>query len=256
MLEKGSMRATAKGRRSVYGRLLFTVAFAFVPLLFFPLIAQAQTAEAVNTAQTVAQAAGVGGQTDLLTIIGRIINIALGFLGVILLCIMLYAGFLWMTAGGDEEKVKTAQKWIRNAIIGLIIIVSAFGITQMILGWLSGISNGGGFAPPEQTVGGVSFPSAAGSLGGGIIEYHVPMRDATNVPRNTSIAISFKEPINPASVIEGWTEETSSTATGIKSAAIKIFPTGRTDGLPRFQSGFPQKLRKRSHLFPRLPQQA
>ncbi|MBU2509262.1 hypothetical protein KKE33_02705 [Patescibacteria group bacterium] len=71
--------------------------------------------------------------TSLTTIIGNIINVALGFLGIVLLAYLLYAGFLWMTAGGETEKVTKAQDMIKNAIIGLIIIIAAFAISNFVL---------------------------------------------------------------------------------------------------------------------------
>jgi len=223
MLEKGSTHTT-KTRRSFTARLLFTVVFAFALCGIAPLVAHAQLAASVNAVQTVAGAAGVSAQTDLLAIVGRVIYIALSLVGVVLLGIILYAGYQWMTAGGDADKVKSAQAWIRNAVIGVFIVMASFAITNFILGLLAGTAQYGGVAPIEH-VGGVSFPSSAGSLGGGIIEYHVPMRDATGVPRNTGIAIAFKQPIDPASLIEGYAADASST--GINSNVIKIFPTAQ-----------------------------
>jgi len=65
--------------------------------------------------------------------IGNIIKIVLGVLGVILVIIVVYAGFLWMTAGGETEQVKKAKDWMTNAVIGLIIILSAYAITDFVI---------------------------------------------------------------------------------------------------------------------------
>lgn len=73
------------------------------------------------------------GDQALPMIVGRLINIVLGFLGILLLAYLLYAGFLWMTSGGDSKNVDKARGMIRDAIIGLIIIVSAFAISQFVL---------------------------------------------------------------------------------------------------------------------------
>ncbi len=70
--------------------------------------------------------------TDLRVTVVRIINIFLGFLGVIAVCIVLYGGYLYMTSGGDDEKIGTAKKLLINGVIGLVIILSAFGITTFI----------------------------------------------------------------------------------------------------------------------------
>jgi len=75
-------------------------------------------------------------------ILARIINIALGLLGIIATVLIIYAGFRWMTAGGNEESVKTAQKILTAAIIGLIIILSAFVISNFALREIYGAVSG------------------------------------------------------------------------------------------------------------------
>jgi hypothetical protein len=84
--------------------------------------------------QTAANEAGFSAtpQTPKL-IVGKIINYALTFVGVIFLLLTIYAGFLWMTAGGNEETVKKAKKWLVNSIIGLAIVLAAYSITNFIL---------------------------------------------------------------------------------------------------------------------------
>lgn len=74
------------------------------------------------------------GATDLPTIVGGLIGAALGLLGVLLLVYIMYGGFLWMTAGGDEKKVISAKNVIKNAIIGLVIIASSYALANFILG--------------------------------------------------------------------------------------------------------------------------
>lgn len=66
------------------------------------------------------------------TVAGRIIATILSFLGIIMLGIVIYAGFLWMTAGGNQDKVGRAIKLITNASIGLLIILAAYLITRYI----------------------------------------------------------------------------------------------------------------------------
>jgi len=65
-------------------------------------------------------------------VIGSVINAALGILGTIFLVLIIYAGFTWMTAGGNEEKIQKAQKIMRNSTIGLLIVALAFAITQFV----------------------------------------------------------------------------------------------------------------------------
>jgi hypothetical protein len=103
-----------------------------------PLITFAQSREnpfnrSANLLNNTRTASGVTGGSDLPTIIGSLINVVLGFLGIVLLFYVLRAGFLWMTAGGDEKQVKTAKDMIRDAVIGLVVIIAGFAISNFVL---------------------------------------------------------------------------------------------------------------------------
>jgi len=74
---------------------------------------------------------------DVRTIIAKIIRAVLGLLGIIALVIVLYGGYTYMTAGGNEEKINKAKKILINGVIGLIIILSAFAIVQFVINALS-----------------------------------------------------------------------------------------------------------------------
>jgi len=73
------------------------------------------------------------GQTSPLPIISAIINIILSILGVIFLTMLIYGGYEWMTARGNEQRLEKAKDAIRSAIIGLIIIASAYAISSFVL---------------------------------------------------------------------------------------------------------------------------
>ncbi len=88
---------------------------------------------------------GLGGSlsgSDPRAIAGRIINIALGLLGVIAVGLIIYAGFLWMTSGGEEEKISKAKKLLISAVIGLGIILSSWAIASFVLNRLHNATNG------------------------------------------------------------------------------------------------------------------
>ena len=72
-------------------------------------------------------------KTGIQNIVVTIINSILGLLGVIFLVLVIYAGFLWMTAGGNEDQVGKAKRLLINAIIGVIIIVAAYAISYFVL---------------------------------------------------------------------------------------------------------------------------
>ena len=71
--------------------------------------------------------------TDIRTTAAKIINVALGLLGIIAVVIILIGGFKWMTAGGNEEKVGEAKKLISAGVIGLVIIITSYAIANFVL---------------------------------------------------------------------------------------------------------------------------
>jgi len=73
------------------------------------------------------------GSEDVRGTVAGIINVALGLLGVVAVVIILWGGFRWMTAGGNDEKVGEARKIIFSGIIGLAIVLSAWAIAKFVL---------------------------------------------------------------------------------------------------------------------------
>jgi hypothetical protein len=85
---------------------------------------------------------GMGG-TELVPMIGGIINVIMGLLGVVAVLVILYGGFMWMTAAGNEEKVGKAKKLIIAGIIGLVVIFAAFAIATFVISNLGTVSSTG-----------------------------------------------------------------------------------------------------------------
>ncbi len=83
--------------------------------------------------QNIQTALNYGEPQDPRVIAADIISVFLGFLGIIAVVLILWAGFNWMTAGGNEEKIEKAQKTLSAAVIGLIIILAAWGITNFVV---------------------------------------------------------------------------------------------------------------------------
>ncbi len=105
-----------------------------IGLLSVPMLAAPVHAQDIGThLDTAAGSAGLSASTDLATIIGSLINVFLTILGIILLVLILYAGFLWMTAGGETDKTKKAKDIMINAVIGLIILLAAYAISNFVI---------------------------------------------------------------------------------------------------------------------------
>lgn len=136
-------------------RILSTtgLTFALGAVTALPVSAQVVTkiGAGLRSAGTGAGYQGTTTAGQLPVIIGSIISTLLSFVGVLLLCYLIYAGFLWMTAGGDKTKVSTATTTIRNAIIGLVIIMAAYAIADFVLTTLTTSLAGGSTTTQEQS---------------------------------------------------------------------------------------------------------
>lgn len=100
----------------------FLLAFAVLPALATPL----ETGIGYGTYTGL-------GTKDIREGVMAVINVLLGFLGIIAIVIILYGGFVWLTAAGNEEKVSQAKKIITAGIIGLIIIFVSYAIAEFVI---------------------------------------------------------------------------------------------------------------------------
>lgn len=81
-----------------------------------------------------------GGQGDIRIFLAGMVQAALSVVGVIFLILVLYAGFLWLTAGGNTESVSRARTLLLSAIVGFIITLGAFMITRFAVGLIESAS--------------------------------------------------------------------------------------------------------------------
>lgn len=76
-------------------------------------------------------------------IFAKIIRVALGLIGVVLLGLVLYGGFLWMTAGGNSDNIEKAKQIISASVIGLAIVLSAYALASFVMVKLLGATTSG-----------------------------------------------------------------------------------------------------------------
>jgi len=103
-----------------------------------PLVAPLTAFAAYNADTTGLSASGSQAGLDttanqLPFVIGTVIKTALGVVGIVFLVLMVYAGYIWMIARGDEAKVEKAKETIVNCIIGIVIVVGAYAITSYLV---------------------------------------------------------------------------------------------------------------------------
>ena len=80
--------------------------------------------------------------SDLRLTVVSIIRMLMGMLGMLAVVLMIYSGFTWMTAGGNEEKIGKAKKLLFYCAIGLAVILSAYAITSFVLFQLANATTG------------------------------------------------------------------------------------------------------------------
>ena len=125
---------------------IFATIFALGQVyLLSPLAAKAADVpsglEAGNTALgTAVSDTDLANAGSLQGVIANGINVLLGFLGILFLILVLYAGFLYLTAQGADEPVKKAKKLLTTSIIGLVIIIAAYAISGYVIGALISVA--------------------------------------------------------------------------------------------------------------------
>ncbi|MFA6271756.1 MAG: hypothetical protein WC693_01425 [Patescibacteria group bacterium] len=80
------------------------------------------------------------GTIDLQKAALNIIRWVLGLLGLIGVVMVMYGGFTWMTAGGNEDKIEKAKKVISAAVIGMVIVILSWAVVTFALGVLSNVT--------------------------------------------------------------------------------------------------------------------
>lgn len=125
---------TASARKA-YNIGIAVCAFA---LLAFALFLAIEPAFAAGFGLDAAAPDSLKSQSSIPVIIGRIISALMGLIGVVFLILMLYAGLMWMTARGNVEQATKAKDTIMRAILGIVIVASAYAITSFVIDRVAG----------------------------------------------------------------------------------------------------------------------
>lgn len=173
--------------------LLYSM-FHAVSLWLYRLVPTAYAQSVDEGIQQVAAVSSLSAE-DPRVIIVRLINIFLSVLGMIFLVLIIYAGFTWMTAGGEAQKVEKAQRIMKNAVIGLIIILSSWGITRFIL---KSLTDATGFRGGQSVDGGGGGRGGLGGSGLGLGGFRLEgIEPAGDVPiRNVQVRFLFTQDVS------------------------------------------------------------
>lgn len=122
--------------KKLLAKKIISAIFILSIFLFTGVAGQVAKAEnlkdAFKMSGTVASESGYR-DTDLNTVIGNIIMTVLSLMGVVAVAFIIYAGAIWMTAAGNEQKAEKAQSVLKRSVIGLIIILCAYTITYFVI---------------------------------------------------------------------------------------------------------------------------
>jgi len=80
----------------------------------------------------------IAGKSSPAEVVGTIVSVALSFIGIVFFLLVLYAGFTWMTAMGNSEKVTKAKDMLEAAAIGLILVLASYAIARFVFTSLGG----------------------------------------------------------------------------------------------------------------------
>jgi hypothetical protein len=124
---------------------IMTVAAVAILIGSFPALTSAQGTYGQTDLEGVAKtvygsAATAQGQLPL--IVGGVIKAAIAIVGLIFVILLVYAGYIWMMARGEEKSVEKAKDTIMRAIIGLFIVIAAYAIASFVVARLTSVATG------------------------------------------------------------------------------------------------------------------
>ncbi|PIR02878.1 MAG: hypothetical protein COV60_03295 [Candidatus Magasanikbacteria bacterium CG11_big_fil_rev_8_21_14_0_20_43_7] len=123
-------------KKQWYSRIFFIVfAYVFVSI-FVPsayVFSSGSLTEKINTqVKTAGNAAGLE-KRDVAEYIGSGVQIVLGFIGTLFLVLIVFAGYVRLTSHGEEDRVKKSTSTAISALLGLVIVLLAYGITRFVV---------------------------------------------------------------------------------------------------------------------------
>lgn len=64
----------------------------------------------------------------------NVLNAAYFLAGAIAVIVIIIAGIMYATSGGDSGRVSRAKNMILYAVIGIVLVLVAFSLTQFVIG--------------------------------------------------------------------------------------------------------------------------
>ena len=75
---------------------------------------------------------------DVEEVFVNIAGLVLGGIGIVLLGVVVYGGYLYLSSGGDKAKVTKATKVLTSAAFGFFIVFTSYAIVTYFVGGIAG----------------------------------------------------------------------------------------------------------------------
>lgn len=131
--------------------------------------------------------------SDPRIVAANLIRVFLGFLGLIAVSLVLYAGWMYMRSQGNAEQIEKAKKILLSASIGLLIILSAFAIVTFVLSNILKATGGDMYGGGDNELPGGGYFDGNGGL---YLTGSLPGADDMNVFRDEPVILSFNLQLN------------------------------------------------------------
>ncbi|MBP7057024.1 hypothetical protein KBB08_00865 [Candidatus Gracilibacteria bacterium] len=95
--------------------------------------------------------------TSTRDVFGQLTAFALSFIGMVGIMFLIYAGFVYITANGEQSKIDKAKKLIWGTLVGLLIVFAVYAVVSSLLSLSSAINTGLRVGPLEVGPGGTTL---------------------------------------------------------------------------------------------------
>lgn len=156
-----------------------------------------KTAHAAVTSfsiESIGEQVGLGG-ADLRQTVLNIVRWALGFLSLAAVSYMIYGGYIWLTAAGNEQRVEKAKQIILQAAIGMVIVLLAWAIVFFVARTFANTTTNGNTNTPGGGCTDINNCPGGGTAGTfdvtAVNTCATPPNSYTNVPRSSAVSFTF-----------------------------------------------------------------
>ncbi|MEI6042615.1 MAG: hypothetical protein WCQ00_03570 [bacterium] len=124
----------AKSKNTVWSTLLTLAVVLFGFLNVSKVFAQSTGSNPVSNLLLICTTRSTPcGWQDLINLINAMVQYAIELIGIVFVIVLLYAGMMYITSGGDASKVKKAKDMLYKVVWGMVYTLCAWIIVYFIL---------------------------------------------------------------------------------------------------------------------------